>query len=257
MFMGHKQEYLLRKLIEHVTSSKPFQNTHLMAEKVKFCLEKSITLGSTLDTGDGSNTFLQDSNKPIAFDKLFSRLSFVKYMEIDNGLSDSDLLVIRRFCHQLIGLTLTGCGISNLGIHYLAFQDSTCPFLQMTNSQIINSLHPFCTCTNENTGSNITLSLRELNIKGLLNVDYFGVLIALRAFKSLRRIDSRNESLCAAIECVSKLQEDVEWNSGAIKILECGLKQTLLYSIFKHKNGKVIFISIVAYYQVERILFKF
>ena len=244
MFMGHKQEYLLRKLIEYVTSSKHLHNTHLLAEKVKFGLEQGSIFGSTFDKVDDSNMFLQHSDKPIAFDCLLSRLSFVKYMEIENCLSDNDLLTIGRSCHQLGGLTLTGCGISNLGIHNLAFPHSTCPYLPITSDQINKSPNSFCTCTNENVRSNLSPSLLELNIKGLLNVDYVGVLIALRAFKSLNRIDCRNESLCVAIESVSRLQEHVEWNSSAIKNLECGLKQTLLYSIFKHKNGKGIIISI-------------
>ena len=238
MFMGHKQEYLLRKLVEHVTSGKQIQAPQLSAEKVKLGLD--VSLGTNLYDVDNSKTYLHESKEPMGLDKLISRLNCVKYMDIENILSDNDLYTIGKSCPQLVGLTLTGCGISNFGIHSLAFTNFYCPYFKsfFENTKSDDS---FSACSCENIRSNASLSLQELNIKGLTNVDYVGVLIALRAFKSLRRIDCRNESLCVAIEHVSRLKENVEWNSEAIKILECGLKQTLLFSIFKHTNGNVYF----------------
>ena len=70
----------------------------------------------------------------------------------------------------------------------------------LSNFREVKSDDFFCICSSKNLRSKASLSLRELNIKGLINVDYTGVLISLRAFKSLKRLDCRNESLCFAIE---------------------------------------------------------
>ena len=242
--MGHKQEYLLRKLLEYVTSGKHIQKEQLLAEKVKLGLDSSQE--SSFGDIDNSNTLLHDSNEPLAFNKLLSKLNYVKYMEIENGLNDNDLYTIGNSCFQLVGLTVTGCGISNFGIHNLAFTNLSCPCIQ-TSFDLTKSHDFVCNCKKLNMDSNASRSLQKLNIKGLINVDYIGVFIALRAFKSLKWLDSKNESLCIAIEHVSRLQEEenVDWNSDAIKVLECGLKQTLLFSIFKHTNGTLILILIL------------
>ena len=215
--MGHKQVYLLSKLLEHVALQEP-NKAPLMAETVQL----------SLDT--------HEHDKPLACDHFLNRLKFVKLLEIKNCLNDHDLLTIALSCHHLVSLTITGNDISNYGVHCLAFPNST-----SCNASLgaLNS----CSCTSKNT--KVTLSLRNLDIKGVTNVNSTGIRIAIGAFRTLIRISCRNQYLCEAIEketlCEAKCtwnNNNFEWNSHAIKKLECGLKQKIVHSIFKNKTGK-------------------
>ena len=218
--MGRKQVYLLSKLLQHVSLLEP-NNAPLMAENVEFSLNS------------------HEYDKPLVCDKFLSRLKFVKRLEIKNCLNDHDLLTIALTCRHLVNLSLTGNGISNYGIHCLAFPNST-----SCNASIVAWNRCSCTSTN----SKVTLSLRNLDIKGVANVSSAGIRIAICAFRTLTSISCTNENLCEAIEKESLCEanciwnnNNCEWNSHAIKKLECGLRQQLLHSIFKNKTGEYHF----------------
>ena len=70
-------------------------------------------------------------------------------MEIESGLNDNDLYTIGKSCSQLVALTLTGCGISNFGIHNLAFTNLSCPYIQ-TIFDLTKSHEFVCTCKKQN-----------------------------------------------------------------------------------------------------------
>ena len=220
MFMGHKQVYLLSKLLQHVVILQP-SNAPLMAETVEFSLDR------------------HEYDIPLACDKFLSRLKFVKILEIKNCLNDNDLLTIGLSCHHLVSVTLAGNGITNYGIHCLAFPKST-----SCNASLVALTS--CSCTGNN--SKVTLNLRNLDIKGVTNVNSTGIRIAIGAFRTLTSISCRNEYLCEAIEqetlCEAKFtcnNNNFYWNSHAIKKLECGSKQKILHSVFKNKTGEYHF----------------
>ena len=212
MFMGRKQGELLKKLLNN-TSSDGQDKTPIMAQTVKFGFDNHIPL--------------QEVGEPFSFNQFFSRIKFVKYMEMENCLNDEHLLTLALTCNHLVKLKISSNLITNQGIHYLAFLDSPCEKGALDD----------CKCRNKKT--KLSENLIILDIRGVRDVNEIGVLIALQAFKALRNIFCRNELLCATLECVAKRNITGEnWNPHAIKKLECGLKQSLVYSIFEETTGK-------------------
>ena len=213
--MGRKEAYFIRKCLEFATSTHRSQ-LPIMAENVKFGLE--------------NNSHPRENDQLLSVGPFLSKLKLVKYMEIDNCLIDDDLLTLSLTCHNLVKLKISGNLISNQGIHYLTFADSSCPH---------DSLE-LCRCDVES--STVPLKLRDLDINGLRNINKYGVWMLLRGFKTLRNIICRNELLCDTIESASVryvTDKKYEWNSNAIKKLEFGLKHKIVFSIFEKPTGKL------------------
>ena len=144
-----------------------------MAENVKFGLE--------------NNSHPRENDQLLSVGPFLSKLKLVKYMEIDNCLIDDDLLTLSLTCHNLAKLKISGNLISNQGIHYLTFADSSCPHdsLEVCRCDVQSSIVP--------------LKLRDLDINGLRNINKYGVWMLLRGFKTLSNIICRNELLCDTI----------------------------------------------------------
>ena len=211
--MGRKEAYFIRKCLEFATSTHRSQ-LPIMAENVKFGME--------------NNSHPRENDQLLSVGPFLSKLKLVKYMEIDNCLIDDDLLTLSLTCHNLVKLKISGNLISNQGIHYLTFANSSCPH---------DSLE-LCRCDVES--SIVPLKLRDLDINGLRNINKYGVWMLLRGFKTLRNIICRNELLCDTIESASVryvTDKKYEWNSNAIKKLEFGLKHKIVFSIFEKPTG--------------------
>ena len=213
--MGRKEAYFIRKCLEFATSTHRSQ-LPIMAENVKFGLE--------------NNSHPRENDQLLSVGPFLSKLKLVKYMEIDNCLIDDDLLTLSLTCHNLVKLKISGNLISNQGIHYLTFADSSCPH---------DSLE-VCRCDVES--SIVPLKLRDLDINGLRNINKYGVWMLFRGFKTLSNIICRNKLLCDTIESASVryvTDKKYEWNSNAIKKLEFGLKHKIVFSIFEKPTGKL------------------
>lgn len=215
--MGRKEAYLIRKCLEFATSTHRSQ-LPILAENVRFGLE--------------NNSLPRETYQLLSVGPFLSKLKFVKYMEIDNCLIDDDLLTLSLTCHNLVKLKISGNLISNQGLHYLTFADSSCPHdsLEVCRCDIKSSIVP--------------LKLRDLDINGLRNINKYGVWMLLRGFKTLTNINCRNELLCDTIEAASVryvTDKKYEWNSNAIKKFEFGLKHKIVFSIFEKPTGKLYF----------------